>query len=87
MVLDQLLKEFYKKFSMTFEGCEIGFKRELMVNSYFVQCLNTTKSNFNYEGCEFIKDKSLPVISKANKKASKLYFILSGQVHVMNSGG
>lgn len=35
----------------------------------------------------FIRDLEMPFLAKAGEKSKKVYFILQGNVHVMNSNG
>jgi hypothetical protein len=57
MVLDQVLKLFYMKFSQVFDCVSKDFTREVLKNCRFKEFMNESKDNFNYDGCEFLKQK------------------------------
>jgi len=56
LILDQILKAFYRTFTDAFGGCSDDFKREVLMNSTFQQYQGGSKN---------MNDKNLPIIVKA----------------------
>jgi len=49
--------------------------------------MNESKDYFNYTGCEFLKQKANSTIIEAGKMSKCIFFIIHGNVHVMDANG
>ena len=87
--LDRIFKNFYEKLQYPFENCDDGFKREVIskcqIRYFQNESLNTLEKDKVYE--EWPMRQNLPELIKAGQKSKKIFFILQGQIHIMNKSG
>lgn len=87
-VLDQIFNDYYKIFEFVFEDCDNEFKREIILNSEFLFYQNENKDDKEeQETNNDLNSNELPVIEQADEKSKHVYFLISGQIHIMNKEG
>lgn len=84
-VLDAIFKNFYEIFRHIFEDCGNEFRREIFCNAKFTYLGQDVEQE--EENIEWIINDDLPVIEQSGKMPRNVYFILSGQAHIMNKEG
>jgi hypothetical protein len=87
--LDRIFKNFYVKLKHPFENCDDGFKREVIAKCEFRYYQN---ENVNFDERDKMYEEwpmkpALPVFINAGQGSNKIYFILSGQIHIMDRRG
>ena len=83
-ILDQVFKSKYDLFAPIFEGCSVGFQRELIFNCKFKYYVEDEEEEMKID---WVPGVELPVILEAFDHSKYVYFILKGEVHVMDTFG
>ena len=90
-VLDCIFKRQYQMFNFAFEGCDVKFMREIFCNTQFHYVVpETEKDREQFKTMalpRWMKDNEEPIIEQAGNIPSNVYFIISGQIHLMNKDG
>ena len=85
LVLDQILKNFYQIFHHVFEDLDQDFQREVLSRANFRYLAQDVEDEEDAPG--WIKDEQLPIIEQSGRRSKYVYFVLAGNVHIMNKEG
>ena len=87
MILDHMFQPFYKIFEITFKDCETNFRRKIIMKS---------KLDFSYSSENIVRmtaskiwpqQEVMPQIIKFGEKSDRVYFLMSGLIHIMDKNG
>lgn len=89
-LLDIVFQNFYQQFRTIFadfEGIDPTFKRDIFKNCDFSYYQNSFEDDEEFIEEEWPYRPLIPRIIKAGEYSSKVFFILSGQIHIMSKDG
>ena len=87
--MDTVFKFYYDLFKHVFEDCEISFKRKVLKKCelvYIVPSSEEERRNKQKDDLIRISDDN-PVVVQAGSVSKKVYFIISGHIHIMDKDG
>ena len=72
-------------FHHVFEDLDLDFQREVLSRANFRYLAQDVEDD--EDAPAWIKDEQLPIIEHSGRRSKNVYFVLAGNVHIMNKEG